>query len=284
MKKHAYLIIAHNNFDVLEKLLLMLDYPYHDIYIHIDKKVKNFDFDYFKNVCQKSDVFFTHKRFNVKWGHQTQVLTEMQLFEQAYQNRDYSYFHLISGVDLPLERPENIYAFFKDKDKSFLSVSPNVTQLNRERVQYYRFGFKNYRLERLSCLIQKKLKVNRTGDLLLKKGANWASLTDKSVAVLVEMKKFIEKMTFASSCADEIYKQTVLYNFAKETIYFDGNEKEETNNLRYVDWSEGKQSPKTLDIGDYENIIHSGMFFARKFDSKVSQDLIDKIYNYVMNG
>lgn len=36
---HAYLIIAHNEFEVLQKLVGALDDPRNDIYIHFDKKV-----------------------------------------------------------------------------------------------------------------------------------------------------------------------------------------------------------------------------------------------------
>lgn len=38
MDKHAYLIMAHNEFDILEKQLILLDDYRNDIYIHIDKK------------------------------------------------------------------------------------------------------------------------------------------------------------------------------------------------------------------------------------------------------
>ena len=38
MDKHAILIMAHNQFDILEKLLIMLDHERNDIYIHIDRK------------------------------------------------------------------------------------------------------------------------------------------------------------------------------------------------------------------------------------------------------
>ena len=51
MDKHAYLIMAHNNFGILEKLLMLLDDQRNDIYIHIDKKVKDFDFHYFSYIC-----------------------------------------------------------------------------------------------------------------------------------------------------------------------------------------------------------------------------------------
>ena len=49
MGKHAYLIMAHNEFYILEKLLKLIDDERNDIYLHIDKKAKNFNFDKIKN-------------------------------------------------------------------------------------------------------------------------------------------------------------------------------------------------------------------------------------------
>ena len=40
--KHAYLIMAHHEFEVLGKLVQALDDERNDIYIHFDKKVKNY--------------------------------------------------------------------------------------------------------------------------------------------------------------------------------------------------------------------------------------------------
>ena len=39
--KHAYLIIAHHEFEVLEKLVQSLDDVRNDIYIHFDRKLKS---------------------------------------------------------------------------------------------------------------------------------------------------------------------------------------------------------------------------------------------------
>lgn len=87
LDKHAYLIIAHNNFEVLEILIKMLDYKHNDLYVHIDKKVKNFDTDFFRALCTQSNIYFLSKRIDVKWGGQSQILTEMLLYKYAYKNR-----------------------------------------------------------------------------------------------------------------------------------------------------------------------------------------------------
>ncbi|CAK7080896.1 MAG: hypothetical protein PARBB_03974 [Parabacteroides distasonis] len=40
MSKHAYLIMAHNEPIILNKLLLLIDDERNDIFIHYDKKCK----------------------------------------------------------------------------------------------------------------------------------------------------------------------------------------------------------------------------------------------------
>ena len=47
MKKHAMLIMAHKQFEILEKLMRQLDHVRNDLYIHIDRKSKGFDPEYF---------------------------------------------------------------------------------------------------------------------------------------------------------------------------------------------------------------------------------------------
>ena len=49
-KKHAILIMAHNQFEILEKLMTQLDHERNDIYIHIDRKSRGFEQSYFENI------------------------------------------------------------------------------------------------------------------------------------------------------------------------------------------------------------------------------------------
>lgn len=110
MNKHAYLIIAHNNFYILKKLIALIDDERNDIYIHIDKKTKNFKKDDFMNICKKSQVYFI-KRISVYWGDYSQVQCELNLLKAAIKG-NYQYYHLISGVDLPIKSQDYIHDFF----------------------------------------------------------------------------------------------------------------------------------------------------------------------------
>ena len=60
--KSAYLIVAHGNFNLLKKLILQLDHPSNDIFIHIDKKVKSVDYKEYELLTRHSKVVCLRKR------------------------------------------------------------------------------------------------------------------------------------------------------------------------------------------------------------------------------
>ena len=51
MIRSAFLIVAHNNFEMLKFLIKSLDSEDHDIYIHIDKKCGDIDYSQFDKLC-----------------------------------------------------------------------------------------------------------------------------------------------------------------------------------------------------------------------------------------
>lgn len=61
LERQVYLIIAHNQKDLLLKLVKSLDYEFNDIIVHIDKKVKNWDFSEIKKAVKNQILRFTMK-------------------------------------------------------------------------------------------------------------------------------------------------------------------------------------------------------------------------------
>lgn len=53
------------------------------------------------------------------------------------------------------------------------------------------------------------------------------------------------------------------------------------DNLRYIIWEGKAASPRTLTIRDYDDMIKSGKFIARKVEPPKSTCLIKKIHEYV---
>lgn len=289
--KHAYMIMAHNHFYILKKLISLLDYEENDIYIHIDKKVKNFKNEDLKKIVKKSNIFFV-KRIDVRWGNISQVEAILTLLETANINGNYEYYHLLSGVDLPLKSQKYIHEFF-DKNKYEYIHFAARTFRNSAIIRYkYNYFFTRYsrnsiiskflnRLEKLNILLQKKLKINRlkyeNNDIMC--GSEWFSITNHLVEYILDKKKWIKNRYKNTLIPDESFIQTIVYNsIFYNNVYIKEQYDKETYEacLRYVDWNRG--GPYNWLLKDYDELIKSKYLFARKFEKK---DIVDKIYNKI---
>ncbi len=296
MSKHAYLIMAHNEFDILEKQLKLLDDKNNDIYLHIDKKVKDFDFEYFKQLVKKAKLIFT-KRTDVRWSCYSQIACELLLLKEATKDK-HKYYHLISGIDLPIKSQKEIHNFFNKTNKEFIHYRVHnpengaISKERLERVNYYHCFFKNARsnnkfkkkmsqkLHSIFLKVQKKLKINRVKDpTYFRDGANWFSITHDLALYVIENENNIKKTYKHTYCADEVFLQTLVYHskFYKNLYSYDDDDYD--SNKRLIDWQRG--NPYIFKNKDYTEIINSNRFFARKFSSKVDKKIINKIYEKV---
>lgn len=295
MNKHAYLIIAHNNFEILEKTLKISDDEKNDFYIHIDKKVKNFNFEKYKDVLKKSKIIFI-ERINIKWGHSSQIDCELNLLKSAVKN-NYSYYHLISGVDMPIKSKEEIYNFFEEnRGKEFVNFKDTKIDTKlRERFEIYhmfpyfrrsRYKYIIRRIEILSIKLQKIVKVNRikNNNINFQKGAQWFSITNNFVKYILSKEEWIENTFKYTSCCDEIFLQTLVINSNfKNNLYnkdFDNNHI--TSIKRYIDWERGR--PYVFRKEDFQELINSKALFARKFDLNIDREVINMIFEKLYNN
>lgn len=99
--RHAYLIICHNNFKILQMLLSAIDDDRNDIYIHVDKKTVDVPFEDIRSTVCHSPLTFIERTF-VNWGGYSQINVELALLSEATKT-PHAYYHLISGVDFPLK-------------------------------------------------------------------------------------------------------------------------------------------------------------------------------------
>jgi hypothetical protein len=69
---------------------------------------------------------------------------------------------------------------------------------------------------------------------------------------------------------DESFFQTILINsrLADRIV---------NDDLRYIDWSEGRASPRILTSDDLDSLLASGDLFARKFDARVDERVLDML-------
>ena len=131
---HAYLILAHNEPDVLKRLIASLDYPENAIYVHWDAKSGALP-----AVSAVDAVLrFTSRQIDVRWADYSMVEAELALFSEAYANGPYEYYHLISGVDLPLKSQDYIHAFCSEHTGAeFIGFASPTEKEIKWRTQHY---------------------------------------------------------------------------------------------------------------------------------------------------
>lgn len=265
------LIMAYNNFEMLKLLISTLDYRDNDIFVHIDKKCGEVDFLQFENITKYSKVKCLRDRINVNWGGYSQIETEMRLFDEAFNNREgckYDYFHLLSGVDFPLKSNEYISHFLeRNRGKEFIGFAKGCRDTFYFRLGVYHLlaGRKWRRLDKYVLFpIQRMLGINRHRDYSkFRYGANWVSITYDLVAALLKDKQRIRKMYQFTSCCDEVFIQTYVYNHENflKNVYCLDNEFQSC--MRFIDWNRG--NPYTFQSADLEELLSSNALFARKF-------------------
>ena len=104
--KHAYLILAHNEFEVLRKLISALDDPRNDIFIHFDEKVNKIpDLN-----TKYANLFVIENRADLRWGDSSIIDAEIRLMDAAVK-RIYKQYHVLSGTHLPLYSQDYLHHF-----------------------------------------------------------------------------------------------------------------------------------------------------------------------------
>lgn len=257
---------------------------------------------------KKSEVTFT-KEIPIYWGDYSQIEAELELFETAQRYGEYSMYHLLSGVDLPLDTAENIYNFFDEhKENNFLTpTSDEIFEKNKiyDIVKYYyvkpklmtrniknkyiRKAVSGYR--KLEFFAQKKLNIDvfKKYKMDLKYGSNWCSLNTKAVKVILEEKEFIEKVFINAKINDELFVPTILNKQnLLNTLYYDKpiNDLPDDfqGNLRYINWWDGSPHTWTTSERDIEQLKYGkaqGHLFSRKFDLEVYPEMKEKILEII---
>lgn len=306
MTRHAYLIIAHNNFEQLNFLLSLLDDERNDIFLFVDKKsFAQFNNDKIEVAKSKLKVY---SPFQISWGGYSLCKATLFLLKEAIDQGEYSYFHLLSGVDLPLHSQAYIHDFFeKYAGYEFLAfVGQELYERNRpeNRIKYYYFvqdaELKNPTLKKILLKlwntvfvsIQRLAGINRLsklGKLQIGYGTQWFSITNAFAKYILGEEAQLERMYKNSLCCDEIFLHTLALNseFKDRIFVTEGlNDKREDRqgSLRYINWWDG--NPKVWTMADKEELLEArdrGYLFSRKFDERKDKEIISFIGELVKN-
>jgi hypothetical protein len=285
MQKHAYLIMAHNDYKKLNKLIEALDDIRNDIYIHIDKRDKDFNIDIIIKP-KFSEIIFI-ERMKLWWGGFSITECELKLLKEA-KKKQYDYYHLLSGADFPLKSNNYIHDFFrKNHGKEFLGFNFKWNKNKAKKIYIFtnigrdftlNFIYKTI-INNIFILIQKCIKYSKKYDKELFKGATWFSITHDLTEYILSKETFIRNNFTNYLISDEMFIQTIVANsHFKNNVYKGMYEDEYENNMRYIDWSSGNM--KDLKIDDFKDLIKSDKIFARKIVGEEGEVLLNKLIEY----
>lgn len=291
MGKHAYLILAHKNLRQLRKLIELLDHPRNDIYLHVDAKLKDFNPEEWSGITRHSPLHILPERINVSWGGVSIMRAELALLRHAVASGSHDYYHLLSGMDLPIKTQDYIHGFF-DRNKGYEFI--NLWQFKKStlsRFRYYtvfpegegkfRTRIINHIFKGLQMLVG--CRINRNIDFRF--GSQWFSITHSFATYVLSQEQWLEKVFRHTSTCDEIFIPTLVCNSPfRDKLYIPtpvANQKEvNLANMRFIDWTRGEsiRHPWTFRADDLpllENVPH---LWARKFDETVDEEIIDALY------
>lgn len=274
--KHAYLILAHNEPELLSLLVERLDDVRNDIYIHFDRKLSVLP----DIKTLHAGLYILKDRVDVRWADVSMLEAEYKLFHAVVDSGcQYSHHHLISGVDLPLKNQDYIHSFFvQHQGKEFVGLHQRPMNSHADRALHYWHPFtRSFRgsgcvfaikriLRYLVVQTQILLGIRRNTTIPYHKGGQWVSITRELIDYLLEQEDRAFTIFSRTFGADEYFVPTLIWDTPFMERLFDATD-ESRGAMRYIGWrADGQLIDFTSQ--DLPALQQTEYLFARKFNSR----------------
>ena len=280
-KKIAFMVLAHSNIDQLNLFIKqLLKYDYSWVFVLLDNKCKCRE-----KVLKHERVILLKEEINIRWGDYSQIKATKCLIDSARSYSDFDYYSFHSGADL-LIKPIDGFVDFLESD-AYIEVEKMPIKNTKRCGNMERIGMHYPRFMRRKCTFHSpiryaraiymtmyKFKIHKVDSRLFWFGSSFFTVSKKMIDgyyAFLNKHPDYEKYFIHSLCADEIYFNTIFMNIEGAKITSD-------NNLFCIKWDRTEKyagSPQTLTIHDKDDLLKSDAFFARKFDSKIDNKVID---------
>jgi hypothetical protein len=285
--KIAYLILAHGNFNHLNRLIGAINDENVEIYVHVDKKAKtNFQSD-LPNV----HVLEGAQRVKVYWAGVSIVMAILNLLKYARQHQEPDYYILLSGADYPIRSKQFLYDLLAQKREYITSLPvPFYPHKPLTRFENYYFEFDrrgrglDYYFYKTIEFILRNLKIKRKFDFKPYAGFCWFALTKECIAHIIGSMDKNKKM-FDFFKHTLISDESFIHCFIADSPF----QEKVAYTLTYTEFTNEKWSPEVIASRHVELFKQQTEFedmhfikytpcFARKFedDSEQITALIDR--------
>lgn len=274
----ANIIIAHTNPAQVCKLIDQFPTELFHNFVHIDadKSIKEF-----ATVANHPNVTILTKRRKLVWagyGFVQVTLDALNLIRKS--NSNFCYINLMSGMDFPIKSTEKFYQYLVNSYSNNLNeffeilsldVWPGAHRFERYHLCDWTIKGRYFTERIINKLIAKREFYN--GRMIPYGRSAWFTATDQFMNYawdfITQNPDFIRFLKTTWS-PDEFIWNTLIMNSPFQNRIFTGN-------LRYIDWSEGKVSPKIFRIHDLNTLLDTSDFLARKFDERIDGSIIQEL-------
>jgi len=281
--KIAYLILAHENPQHLQRLILALRTPWTRFYVHVDTKVPAGLFDGLRGEPQ---TVLIEDRVSACWGGYSLVQATLNLMTAAITDPEPAdWYVLLSGADYPIRSNEEIRDYLQRSNAEHIGCMPMPSPdgrkpLARLETVYFEQARGQYKpirvlLSQTNRLLERFYKRNyrkALGDIVPYAGSQWWALSRDAVQHILDFvarERDVVRFYKRALIPDEMFFQTILGNsrFRKRI----------RRGLTYADWSQGlKRNPLPLTHEHIDGFADPNFalddvegrgpcFFARKF-------------------
>jgi len=292
VKKHAFLVIAHQDQRLLQQLVSLLDDDRNAVYVLIDSK-SNLQ----GHVLSTKYASLTlMPKVPVYWGGVSTIGAELDVLRAASAG-GYHYYHLISGADLPIVSQDRLHDRLEDSDLEYVDVDPGCEAFARWKVAYYHplVETRPYRrcwpyrmIGHAFIKLQAKVGIDRTRRTRTRfsHGSAFFSITHALAQYVLERERWVRARFKYTVTCDEVFIQTLAMRSPFQSRIA-GRNGLKTGNLRYIDWErKDKNSPYTFRMTDLDELKEASehYLFARKFNRAVDHEIVDTIVERVGAG
>ena len=296
--KIAYIISAYKLPNLLIRIVERLQADNVVFFIHVDKKTSTAFFNDIKDrLGSYKNVNFLERHI-CNWGDFGHVKATLKgISALLSQDIVFDYVILLTGQDYPIKSTEDINSFFlKNKGKSFMSFVrlPDknwdvVDRLERRffylgalhvglplRIEGGRFAPLNPLKKFINIFFPKRSFVSNMQPY---GGLSYWALSNEAIRYVMnflEAHPEYERFFKSTLISDEFFFQTILMNSPlKEEVV--------NNSYRYLIWYGKSRNPGVLTMADFSHLCSSDCLFARKFDPKVDEEILDMIDSVLLN-
>lgn len=284
----CYLILAHNNFEHLSRLIDALNDDNSYFCVHLDKKAKG------SYRATYPNVKIISQHIDIEWGGFGMIEATIALMRSGLQHfPNANYYALISGVDYPI-RSKDFLLRQLESGKEFIDILPvPLPHKPIERFEYYYLEYNKrnphkYNPKRMiEKFLRKRLNYKRNISFQVYAGAQWFVLTAECVKYIdktIKKDKSYIRFFRHTLIPDEAFFQTIIAH----SPFFNNT----TRCLTYTDWS--VPVPPAIIKDKHVDLLRVRQsftdeygqhypFFARKFDDN-SEPVLKKIREELWNS